>query len=135
MKQNLFEEKMSAYPKHVQCVLVKMRERILRLAASNALGNVEQTLKWGELSFNVKYGSPIRLDWKTIQPNNYYLYFNCQSKLVDTFKELYSNELVFEGNRAIVLSLNEPIDDKAINHCLTLALTYHKIKHLPLLGA
>jgi hypothetical protein len=135
MAPNPCDEKISAYPKHVQLALTQMRARILQLAADNTLGKVEQTLKWGELSFSVKNGSPIRLDWKDSQPHNYYLYFNCQSKLVDTFKELYSRELEIEGNRAIVLSLSDPIEDKIIDHCLTLALTYHKVKHLPLLGA
>jgi len=41
--------------------------------------------------------------WKASKPNQYALYFHCKTTLVDTFKELYSDVLTFEGNRAIVL--------------------------------
>ncbi len=67
-------------------------------------------------------------------PNNYYLFFNCRTKLVDTFRELYGNTLNFEENRAIKLKLSEPLPKKSIKNCIRLSLTYKQIRHLPLLG-
>ena len=51
------------------------------------------------------------------------------------FRELYAEELEFQGNRAIILSLSQPLPEAVIKHCLELALTYQQRKHLPLLGA
>ena len=104
-------------------------------ASDLELGEVEESLKWGEHSYSVKTGSPIRTDWKLKSPNQYYLFFNCQTKLIDTFRELHNDTLEFQGNRAIVLSLSSSLPEAEIKNCLELALTYQQRKHLPLLGA
>ncbi|GAL17429.1 hypothetical protein JCM19235_5978 [Vibrio maritimus] len=122
------------YPDNVRVRLVELRALILSLANELDVGEVEESLKWGEPSYSVKFGSPIRLDWKIKSPTSYYLFFHCQTKLVDTFRELYADELVFQGNRAIVLSINEPLKRDIVKHCLTLAMTYQQRKHLPMLG-
>ncbi|PCI64289.1 MAG: hypothetical protein COB38_12795 [Gammaproteobacteria bacterium] len=62
------------------------------------------------------------------------IYFNYQSLLVETFREIYKEELIFEKNRAILLNINEKLPDKVLVHCFELAMNYHKIKYLPLLG-
>lgn len=123
------------YPAHVRIRLEALRSLIFGLACELDLGEVEESLKWGEPSYRVKTGSPLRLDWKLKSPNYYYLFFNCQTKLVDTFRALYGEELAFQGNRAIVLPLSKPIPESIIKHCLALALTYQQRKHLPLLGS
>ena len=76
-----------------------------------------------------------KIDWKESTPNQYFMYFHCKTKLVDTFKELYSDKFIFEGNRAIIFNKNDEIPIDALKHCILLSLTYHKNKHLPLLGA
>lgn len=122
-------------PENAKTHLLQLRNVILDVAESIDSGEVEESLKWGEPSFHLAGGSPIRIDWKEKTPDHYYLYFNCNSKLVTTFRELYSQSLQFEGNRAIVLTLGQPIPHEELQHCLRLAFTYHQIKHLPLLGA
>ncbi|MFK7954336.1 MAG: DUF1801 domain-containing protein, partial [Ekhidna sp.] len=94
-----------------------------------------ETTKWGEPSYVCKNGSTIRMDWKEKNPEKYGLYFICSTELVSTFKIILGDELDFEGNRAVMLDLCEPIPEKALQKCISLALNYHKIKHLPLLGA
>lgn len=131
---DVIQNKFAQYPPKVQPALSNLRHLIYSLATELELGAVEEALKWGEPSFKVKTGSPIRIDWKASTPDNYYIFFNCQTKLVDTFRELYSDQLVFQGNRAVVFTLNEPLPERTVKHCLTLALTYQKVKHLPLLG-
>ncbi len=128
--QNRFDE----YPEDARIKLEKLRNLILNVASELNLGEVEESLKWGEPSYSVKSGSPIRIDWKLKSPRNFYLFFNCQTKLVDTYRELYSEVLEFQGNRAIVMHLHKPIPEPAIRHCIELALTYRQRKHLPLLG-
>jgi hypothetical protein len=75
------------------------------------------------------------MDWKAKYPNRYFLFFHCQTKLVDTFRELYSDTLEFEGNRAIVLYVDKKLPERVIRHCIEMAMNYKKITHLPLLGA
>ncbi len=122
------------YPDNARVRLEELRNLVFQVASELELGEVVETLKWGEPSYSVKTGSPLRMDWKLKSPNSYYLFFNCQTKLIDTFRELYSDELVFQGNRAIVLSLSKPLPETVIKSCLELALTYHQRKNLPLLG-
>jgi hypothetical protein len=74
------------------------------------------------------------MDWKAKTPEQYAIYFKCTSKLVPVFKELYSNYFKFEGNRAIVFQMEEEVPVEALKHCIGLALQYHKVKNLPLLG-
>lgn len=95
---------------------------------------IEETLRWGEPSYITKNGSTIRIDWKKSSPDNYAMYFNCKTKLIDTFKERYKDKFKFEGNRAIIFNENDEIPTNQLKHCISLALTYHKIKHLPMLG-
>ena len=123
------------YPNDVRARLEELRSLIFELSSDLGLGEVEESLKWGEPSYSVKTGSPIRIDWKLKSPNNYYLFFNCKTKLIDTFRELHDGTLAFQGNRAIVLNLTEPLPKAPIKQCLELALTYQQRKHLPLLGA
>lgn len=129
------QDKFASYPEGVHPCLHRLRELIFQVASELALGAVVENLKWGELSYSVKMGSPIRMDWKAANPEHYCLFFHCQTKLVDTFRELYPDALFFEGNRAIILTINGPFPEPQLKHCITLAMTYRKIKHLPLLGA
>lgn len=133
------QHRFSQYPAPILPLLQQVRRLIFQIAAELDLGQVEETLKWGEPSYSikssVKIASPVRIDWKLTSPEQYYVFFNCHTKLVDTFRELYGEQLEFQGNRAIVLNIATPFLEPAIKHCLRMALTYQKIKHLPLLGA
>ncbi|PHR98861.1 MAG: hypothetical protein COA78_25735 [Blastopirellula sp.] len=129
------QNKFDSYPKDAKAVLLQVRSLILEIAQQQDLGAVEETLKWGEPSYLVKGGSAVRFDWKEKTPQYYYLFFNCKTKLVDTFRELYSDDLEFQGNRTIVLNLSEPLPTAILQHCIELSLKYKSIKGLPLLGA
>ena len=124
------------YPKGVQQKLVRLRKLILETANEiDSIDELEETLKWGEPSYLAKKGSTIRIDWKISNPDQYAMYFKCTSKLVETFKIIYGDIFNYERNRAIVFKLKDKIPVAELKHCISLALTYHKIKQLPLLGA
>lgn len=124
------------YPKLVQHQLLYLRELVLSVAYEiEGLEKLEETLKWGEPSYLTKYGSTIRMDWKEKNPEQFAIYFKCTSSLVPTFKTIYKDKFNFEDNRAIIFKINDKIPDLELKHCILMALTYHKIKHLPLLGA
>lgn len=123
------------YPKGFKKKLKDLRKLILDTAKeTDGVEVLEETLKWGEPSYLVKKGSTIRLDWKKRSPDQYAIYFKCTSKLVSTFRAVYGNQFKYEKNRAILFQLNDKVPTKELKHCIQLALTYHKVKHLDLLG-
>lgn len=128
------QEVFDHYPSDIRIRILELRKLVFNVAKDLHLGEVNETLKWGEPSYQVKGGSPVRIAWKDKYPDKYFLFFHCQTKLVDTFRELYSEFLEFEGNRAIVLYVDKSLPKDIIRHCLELTLQYKSLKHLPLLG-
>ena len=130
------KELIKSYPSIAQKRLLHLRDLIISTAKKiDEINKIEETLKWGEPSYITKNGSTIRIDWKRKNPEQYSMYFNCKTKLIDTFKELYKDRFQFKGNREITFQINEDIYLEELSHCIELALTYKKRKHLPLLGA
>lgn len=127
------KQKFNAYPEEVALVLEKLRSLIFSVAREDGIDDLTETLKWGEPSYVSKIGSTVRFDWKAKHPQQYCVYFNCRTSLIDTFQVLYGDTFNYQGNRAIVLSVNQQIP-KELAHCISLSLRYKKIKHLALLG-
>jgi Domain of unknown function (DU1801) len=122
-------EVFEAYPAPMRRKLLALRELVLRTAAAtDGVGELEETLKWGEpayLTSQTGSGSTLRIAWKKAMPYEYAMYFNCQTTLIDTFKSLFPHELVYEGNRAIVFKASEPVPTEALAFCISAALTDH----------
>ena len=135
IKNSKVFNKFQSYPKAIRQKLMRLRQLIFEVALEiEKIGDLEETLKWGEPSYVTQGGSTVRIDWKESSPEKYGMYFNCNTKLVGTFKEIYSGKFTFEGNRAIVFHRKERIPTKELKQCIALSLQYHKIKHLPRLG-
>ncbi len=128
------KQKFESYPSAANRKLAELRQLIFDVADELNLGNIEESLKWGQPSYLAVNGSPIRLGWDAKQPQSISLYVNCNSKLVATYRELYADQLVFVGHREIKFDMASPLPIKPLKHCIQLALTYHKVKLLPLLG-
>ena len=123
------------YPDFVRDKMLKLRELVLEVAdETNAVNELEETLKWGEPSYLTKIGSTVRMDWKSKSPNQYAVYFQCTSRLVETFKMIFKNTFDYQGKRAIVFQLDDEVPINELKYCFKAALTYHKVKHLPTLG-
>lgn len=129
------EPQFAAYPDAIRPRMKTLRQLIVETAEEiESINEIEETLKWGEPSFLVKKGSTVRIDWKEKAPDQYAVYFKCTSKLVPTFREVFGDTFQYEKNRAIVFSVDEEVPVKELKACVALALTYHRVKHLPLLG-
>ncbi|MDC6367393.1 MULTISPECIES: DUF1801 domain-containing protein [Flavobacteriaceae] len=123
------------YPDHIRPKMIALRKLIIATAKEiEDITKLEETLKWGEPSYLTKTGSTLRMDWKSKSPNQYALYFQCSSRLVETFRAMFKNTFTFEGKRAIVFQLDDKIDQEKLKLCIKAALTYHQVKHLPTLG-
>lgn len=125
----------AAYPPHVKPLMLELRELILSCRGEEHIDAIEETLKWSEPSYLAKHGSTLRMDWKPKNPDRIGIYFHCQTLLVETIKEVYGDLFEYEGKRAVLLPLDKPLAKKQLQHCMILALIYHKRKHKPLLGA
>jgi len=131
---NEMAHKFAQYPPQVKAALLQLRAIILEVAALDSVSEFTETLKWGQPSYLAKNASTVRIDWSEKDPEHYRLYFICNTKLIATFKELYPDTFQYENNRVIAFGLSQTLPIAALKHCLSIALRYHKVKHLPLLG-
>ncbi|WP_425409438.1 DUF1801 domain-containing protein [Hyphococcus sp.] len=120
---------LNTYPDVVRKKLLHIRDMIFRAADEDEnIGEIDETLKWGEPSYltsQTKSGSTIRLAWKSAKPDMLGVYFNCNTTLVDSFREMFGETLSFENNRAILLSVISEVPEKELSACFAEALTYH----------
>ena len=120
------------WPQAVRARQLEMRALILRVASDTAgVGRIEEALRWGEpayLTTQSRSGTTLRLGWSAQAPSEHRLLCHCQTRLVDTWRSLFGDELRFDGNRAVVLSLDEPLPEPPLAVCIEAALTYHQRK-------
>ena len=129
------EQVIANYPDTVRDKMQFLRKLVIETAEeTEGIQTLEETLKWGEPSFVTKNGSTLRMDWKDRAPNQYAMYFQCTSRLVDTFRMVFNHKFQYEGNRAIVFQLNQKIPVLHLKECIRASLTYHSVKHLETLG-
>lgn len=112
--------------------MLALRELIFDTAARvEGVGELQETLKWGEpayLTAQSRSGCTVRIDWKPRTPQQYAVYFNCQTNLVDRFRTMFPNDFAFEGNRALVLELEQRVPEDALTYCIEASLVYHAAK-------
>ena len=122
----------ASYAPPLRRKLLALRQLVLDTAAATpGVGEIEETLKWGEpayLTSASKSGSTIRLGPVKSSPSQYALYFNCNTTLVNTFRTLFPQELRYDGNRAIVLDSADALPRDALAFCIQAALIYHRRK-------
>ncbi|MCF6327689.1 MAG: DUF1801 domain-containing protein [Devosiaceae bacterium] len=122
----------NSYSEKLQAPLLQLRQLILQVAkTTDGVGQLQETLKWGQVSYltpATKSGTTIRIGEKG--ERDIALFVNCKSSLVEDWRTRYPT-LKYEGNRAIILSVNEEFPEEAIGHCIAMALTYHLRKKQP----
>ncbi|MAU27071.1 MAG: hypothetical protein CMH48_10735 [Muricauda sp.] len=124
----------AGYTDFVRPKMESLRKLIIEAAQeTEGIAKLEETPKWGEPSYLTKNGSTIRIDWKPKKRNQYAIYFKCTSKLVPTFKKVYDQVFTFEGDRAIIFEMDNPLPKSELKRCIVAGLTYYKVKKMPLL--
>ena len=126
---SLVKQKFQSYPENIRERMLALRELIIDVAKNtDGVGEVEETLKWGEpayLTSKTKSGSTIRIDWKPKKSDQLALYVNCKTSLAAEFKSLFPTKFIYEDNRAIVFPINKPLPKKELRICIAIALRYH----------
>jgi Domain of unknown function (DU1801) len=123
-----------SYPQNVKTKLLFLRQLIFDTAALiEGIGEIEETLKWGEPSYltpKSKSGSTIRVAWKESQKDQYSIFFKCTANLVPAFKDRYPKKFKYGGDRSIDFKLGDKVPKKELKQCIAMALTYHRNKKL-----
>jgi hypothetical protein len=133
--ESAVETVFESYPDSVRDRILALRNLVFTTAQKmGVIQTLVETLKWGEPSYLTRNGSPLRMNWRAEDPEHYRNFFHCQTKLVPTFRDLYSNDFHFEGNRAIRLAITSDPDLHKLGRCVELTLNYHLVKDLPGLG-
>jgi len=124
----------NSYPENMRSKLLFLRQLIYDTVASiEGIGEIEETLKWGEPSYltpKSKLGSTIRIAWKESKNEQYSMFFKCTANLVPAFKERFPQTFNYGGNRSIDFNLNDEVPAEELKQCIVLALTYHQNKKL-----
>jgi hypothetical protein len=116
-------------------VLSDNSEKYNWIEYDSSLGNdFRADIYYCEPSFVTKTGSTLRMDWKEKTPDQYAMYFQCTSRLVDTFRLVFDDVFQYEEKRAIVFQLNQKIPVQELKECIKASLIYHNVKHLMTLG-
>lgn len=117
--------KFENYSEPVRSDLLELRRLVLETAAAtDGVGPLNETLKWGQPSYltgATGSGTTIRID---SHPAGTAIFVNCQTDLVAQFRAHYPG-LQYEGTRAMVLPTGTPFPAAALRHCIALTLTYH----------
>lgn len=129
------DHKIHSYPDGIRDKMEHLQNLIIETATEmDITGPLEVSLKWGEPSFKVPKGSPVRIDWKAKNPDQYAMYFICTTSLVETFRMVYGDLFRYEKNRAIVFNLEDELPEKELKDCIGMALDYQALKDKPFLG-
>jgi hypothetical protein len=119
-----------AYPPRLRTRLLALRRLILDVAAeTDGVGEIEETLRWGQPSYltsRSRSGSLIRIDRVKSGDGAYAVYFHCQTNLVPGFRKRFGDAFTFEGNRAIVFEEEDEIPLAELRDCIARALTYRR---------
>lgn len=134
------ESVFDTYPVEMQPKIKQLRNLILETAEDinktsefESVGDIEETLKWGEPSYltpQTKSGSTIRVAWKKANSDQYSIFFKCTANLVTTFKEKYPDTFDYGGTRSLNFNLSDEIPETELKQCIAMALTYHRNKNL-----
>jgi len=112
------------------------RERLLELRAlifdvakeTEGVGTIEETLKWNQPSYvtsESKSGSTLRIDRLRSDVPQVAMYFNCQTTLVPSIREMYGPIFTYEKNRALHFTTDAELPEDEVRDCIAMALTYH----------
>ena len=123
------EEAFARSPAGVRTALLDLRRLILETAADlPEVGPVAETLKWGQPAYLPKrprIGTTLRIDALKGRNDGVALFFHCQSRLGEVYRERYGDTLTVVGDRSIELEADGALPREALKHCIALALTYH----------
>ena len=115
-----------AAPEHAKALALELRDLIYRTASKlDLVPGLTESLKWGEPSYapsRPRIGTSVRI--KPREDGSIGLMFICHTDIVSRFRDMYGDELEFDGKRAIIVRQSGQ-SKEAVSHCISMALTWH----------
>ncbi|MFP7570151.1 DUF1801 domain-containing protein [Marivita sp. S2033] len=109
-------------PEHRR-ILETLRSLIHDVAdATPGVGAVTESLKWGQPSYAVSTGTPLRLG--LTKDESAALFVHCQTRVIADARAVFSQDLCFEGNRAVLIPTDNPVPVEPLRQVICSALTY-----------
>ncbi|MCK0126755.1 DUF1801 domain-containing protein [Gelidibacter sp. F2691] len=123
----LVQKAFQDFPDNVRADLLGLRDLILKTAAElPEIGTLQETLKWGQPAYlTPETGAATTIRLAVPKSGGYALYTHCQTSVMSDFQTLFSDELKFEGNRAVLFAAGEDLPEGPVIALITRALTYH----------
>ena len=127
-----------ALPSEARDVLLDLRGLIFETATEDPrIGAINEVLRWGEPAYitaRAITGSTLRLGIEKTSGKPA-LFFNCNTSLVEGFRERFGAQLSYSKNRAVLIDRDVSGNDtpgsnaethrQALRHCIHAALSYH----------
>lgn len=123
-------EVLARHAEPIRARLLQVRDLIFTVAAeTEGADPLTETLKWGEPAYLTEASrsrTTIRLGVATSAPGQCAAFFNCRTRLVETFRVHLAEDFTFEGNRALLVPITGEMSREPLALCLRAALTYHR---------
>ena len=119
---------LSEAPRLARTRLGTLRRWIYETAAADSeIGELQETLKWGEPAYLTRKGrgTTLRIAYKPKAPDKVFVFVHCQTTLIEAFRVSHGKSLSFEGNRAVVVEVDEALPENALRAFFRAALRYH----------
>ena len=124
----LFNSIVDHYTVELKDKFLYLKSLIYEQAALNPkIGEIEESLKWGQLSYVSKNrsGTPIRLGIERKMPGYFGLYVNCSTTVINDAKHIYGDKFQYDGNRGLMFKSDDQLPEKEIRHIIDIILCHH----------
>ncbi|MFC4224518.1 DUF1801 domain-containing protein [Lysinibacter cavernae] len=122
---SVVEQVFTSYPVGIREPLLELRALIIEVAAATeGVGPLTETLKWGQPSYlteQSKSGTTVRID--QFDEGHVAVLVNCQTTLIETARIAFP-DLTYSKSRAIVLPTSDELPRDELGLFIAMALTY-----------
>lgn len=124
------EAAFAAFPKRQRSALLRLRREIFACAdATDGVGPIEETLKWGQPAYvplQSRSGTTLRLG--VPRTGGIALWVPCQTTVISDARAVFPTEFDYEGNRGVHFPETGPEHMGPVRALIAAALTYHARK-------
>ena len=123
--------RIETWPARAQAHFVTLRGIVHEVAASEDIGPLDESLKWGQPAWRPKrqrVGSTLRVDWSPAFPDRLMAFVDCKTDLAAQMDTRFPGQFANDGRRALGFDLGAALDQDAIWTLAHLTLSYHRSK-------
>lgn len=132
-KDSDVKDTFNEYPDAFRGKLLGLRKLIFAVGTQiPQVGEIKESLKWGEPSYEPSQsniGIAVRIHWLKTKPDQFGMYFNCNTNLLARIRAKYPNQFNIEGKRALIFKWDDELPLKILQDCIVMAFTYHLNKN------